>query len=541
MRSRLFRLLGLQPMAHRPPLVWRFWVYAATAYLMPVVVQVAFPMDASSMDELVWLVTLAPAFILSLHYGLRGAFVALLLGTALFVAVQLSLALYHTTDDPRVTVPIYIAYGTLAISVGWLSEQLHEHYELALELQAKQKTDGLAQLAAALGHDFNNILTTMVAGAEIIADRVSPETPEEPVELVHLRAAARRGAGIVRNLLGLSRRGILNLTPLDLCDLFGDLAPRLEQLVPDTVATSVECAPGLPSVLADARAVEEIVTNLVTNARDAMPAGGELRIEADLERLSREQFERRGWGEPGEYVCLSVADSGDGMAEDIRQRVFDPFFTTKEPDEGIGLGLSVVYGLVKQHRGFVIVDSAPGEGTTVRVYLRPTSVRKETAVPEDRGTARTGEPDAGVGEPVPATAGPADSPSGRPDAPDRPRTILVVEDDASIRHAAGRILERAGYAVVVAVDGSEALSILRSERDAIALVLCDVLLPELTGPEVYRRVRGDPATPPFLFTSGYPADNLVEGVSLDSGLPFLPKPWTVAELTGAVGEVLDEA
>lgn len=515
--ARAAEIFALEPMAHRPPLVWRFWIYTAAAYLMPVVVQIAFPIDSSSMDELVWLVTLAPAFILSLHYGLRGAFVALLMGTALLVTVQLSLALYYESDDPRVIVPIYIAYSALAISVGWLSEQLHEHYELALELEAKQKTDGLARLAAGLGHDFNNILTTMVGSAELIAGERSPGTTDERQELEYLKTAARRGAGIVRNLLGLSQRGMLTLKPLDLRALLENLEPRLERLVPETVAIELEFAEELPPVSADERAVEEIVTNLVTNARDAMPIGGSLRIEVEPARLTREAFERRGWGDPGEYVRLNVSDSGVGMDDDALERVFEPFFTTKDPGEGIGLGMAVVYGLVKQHRGFVDVESRPEEGTTAAVYFPVSPVRKEPAgqetVPEEPGTERAA-PRKGT------------------------ETILVVEDQQSIRHVAERILEGAGYTVVTAADGAEALSVYQQKRDEISLVLCDVLLPELTGPEVYEAIRTSPDPPPFLFMSGYPADNLVDGGSLDPALPFLAKPWTVEELTGAVRDVL---
>lgn len=497
-------------MAHRPPLVWRFWIYSATAYLMPVVVQIAFPIDTSSMDELVWLVTLVPAFILSLHYGLRGAFVALLLGTALLVTVQLVLAAYYTTDDPRVTVPIYIAYGTLAISVGWLSEQLHEHYERSLELQAKQKTDGLRRLAAGLGHEFNNILTAMLANAELIASDDSGSAGEDGDELDRIKTVATKGAGIVRKLLGLSRHGLLEPKPLDLPSVVRELRPGLERLVPDAVDLEVRTDEDLPPISADREALEEILVNLVTNARDAMPLGGTLRIETATGTLTHEQFERRGWGDPGEYVCLSVADTGIGMNERSVQRVFEPFFTTKEPDEGTGLGMALVYGLVKQHRGFVDVESAPREGTEVTVYFRLTRERAEPS-PDRAGRAQEGS-----------------------------ETILVVEDEEAIRRAARTVLERSGYTVEVAADGQEALTVYDRLQDDISLVLCDVVMPELTGPEVHRALQAYPAPPKFLFTSGYPSDDLEHRVSLDPTLPFLAKPWDVEDLISAVRDVLEE-
>ncbi|MFW6200038.1 MAG: ATP-binding protein [Gemmatimonadota bacterium] len=497
-------------MAHRPPLSWRYWIYSATAYLMPVVIQIGLPSDPSSMDELVWLLTLVPAFILSLHYGLRGAFVALLLGTALFLTVQTTLALYYTSDDPRVTVPIYIAYGMLSISVGWLSEQLHEHYELALELQAKQKTDALGNLAAGLGHEFNNILTAMVANAELIAGDTEPRSPDTREELDQLKTAADRGAGIVRNLLGLSRRGLLTPKPMELPALIEDLLPTLERLAGDSVEVVVNIESDLPRIFADREAVEEILVNLVTNARDAMVTGGTLGIEVAPGTMSRDQFQARGWGDPGRYVRMSVSDTGMGMSEASLKQVFEPFFTTKEPGEGIGLGMAMVYGLMKQHRGYVDVESVPGHGTTVHVYFpvtkEPMPVRREEEEEAPPGGSET---------------------------------ILVVEDEEPIRRATEHILKRFGYTVKTASDGAEAVSVYKELRNEIDLIVCDVLLPELTGPEVYQAVRAHPSPPKFLFMSGYPASNLRDRISLDPTLPFLPKPWTVEELLKAVREVLN--
>ncbi|MDX1567243.1 MAG: ATP-binding protein [Longimicrobiales bacterium] len=509
-RTRLFRTFGLTPMAHRPPLTWRYWIYAATAYLMPVVIQIGLPSDPSSMDELVWLLTLVPAFILSLHYGLRGAFVALLLGTGLFVTVQTTLALYYTSDDPRVTVPIYIAYGMLSISVGWLSEQLHEHYELALELQAKQKTDALGNLAAGLGHEFNNILTAMVANAELIADNAGARSPETREELDQLKAAADKGAGIVRNLLGLSRRGMLTPRPMDLPALLEDLLPTLDRLAGASVEVRVDIEPDVPRIFADQEAVEEILLNLVTNARDAMDPTGTLEIVVAPGTLSRDQFHARGWGDPGRYVRLSVSDTGIGMSEASLNQVFEPFFTTKEPGEGIGLGMAMVYGLMKQHRGYVDVESVPGHGTTVHLYF-PVTREPMPSRPEEEEEAPPGGSE----------------------------TILVVEDEEPIRRATEHILKRFGYTVKSAADGAQAVSVYEEFRNEIDLVVCDVLLPELTGPEVYQKIRALPSPPRFLFMSGYPASNLRDRISLDPSLPFLPKPWTVEELLTAVRDVLN--
>lgn len=567
MRAEIRETFGLRPMAHRPPLVWRFWIYAAAAYLMPVVVQLVFPGDPSSMDELVWLLTLVPAFILALHYGLRGAFVALVTGTVLLVAVQIMLALYSTPDDPRVTVPIYIAYGMLAISVGWLSEQLHEHYELALELRARQKTDALGKLAAGLAHDFNNVLNAMTANAELLAADGTGDGEGPPEELTRLKDAAARGAGMVRNLLGLSRTGLLSLRPLDIGRFLDDLRPRLEGMLPENVALDVVTSPDAPVVAGDPEAVEQILVNVVTNAMDAMPLGGRLRVELGTGRLDFEHRKRRGWGDPGEYAVVTVSDTGVGMDAEARRRIFEPFFTSKEVGDGIGLGMAMVYGLMKQHRGYVDVESVEGDGTTVTLYFpvkRARSAERDAAdvrILHDL-VARRGDEERRAGSPGPPPTDRPPTSSPRPGRPstrrrptDRPMTagnnagetgedgtggglILIVEDEDPIRRASGRILERSGYRVETAADGDEALEIYERVRDDISLVLLDVVLPGRTGPEVYEIMRRSGHPPPVLFMSGYPATNLESGVSLDPDLPFLAKPWTMEDLVGAVRDTL---
>lgn len=526
MRAEIGEIFGLRPMAHRPPLVWRFWVYAAAAYLMPVVVQLVFPGDPSSVDELVWLVTLVPAFILALHYGLRGAFVALVAGTVLLVAVQLVLALYGTPDDPRVTVPIYIAYGMLAISVGWLSEQLHEHYELTLELRARQKTDALGKLAAGLAHDFNNVLNAMTANAELLAADGSADGKGAPEELTRLKDAAARGAGMVRNLLGLSRTGLLSLRPVDVPRTIDDLRPRLGRILPENVVLDVVTHPDVPVVAGDPEAVEQILVNVVTNARDAMPLGGRLHIEVGTGLLDFEHLNRRGWGDPGKYVVITISDTGVGMDAEARRRIFEPFFTSKEVGDGIGLGMAMVYGLMKQHRGYVDVESAEGEGTKVILYF---------PVKRDRSAAWDG---ADVGVVHDEDHEVEDHEVEDREVEDREDLILVVEDEDSIRRASERILERAGYRVETAADGEEALEIYERVQDDLSLVLLDVVLPGRTGPEVYEIMRRSGRPPPVLFMSGYPATSLHSGVSLDPDLPFLAKPWTVDDLVGAVRDIL---
>jgi two-component system, cell cycle sensor histidine kinase and response regulator CckA len=510
--GRILSVFGLHPVAHRPPLTWRFWIYSVTAYLMPVVVHVALPAEGTTLDELVWLVTLVPAFLLALHYGLRGAFAALVVGIALLVGVQIFLVLAQTPGDPRMTVPIFIAYGALAISVGWLSEQLHDHYEYALELQAARKAEALGTMAAGIAHDFNNILTAVVASGELIASDLGPDASAARNELEELKASVRRGAGIVRNMLGFSRRGMLALRPVDLPRLVDERRELVRRLAPEPVEVRFEVDEDLPPILADREAVEQILVNLVTNARDAMPYGGTLEIAVRNERLGREHRSRTGWGDPGDYACLSVVDNGAGMDQATLTKIFEPFFTEKEPGEGVGLGMAMVYGLIKQHQGFVDVQSEPGQGTAVRVYF---PVTKDRVVPS------------------------------RPERPETPtggtETILLVEDDETIRRAAQRILEHFGYTVIAAADGQEALNEYHQRRGEVDLIVTDVVLPKLSGPELYQAIRAGSGRPRVLFMSGYPARTVQATTHLDPTLPFLHKPWTVAELTAAVRGVLDEA
>jgi two-component system, cell cycle sensor histidine kinase and response regulator CckA len=509
--KRILQLLGLHHVAHRPTVTWRFWVYSITSYLLPVVVLLVLPAHESGLDEVVWLITLVPAFLLSLHFGLRGAFVALVVGTGLLVGVVAIETVVQSPQDLRVTVPIFLAYGALAISVGWLSEQLHEHYGFALEAQAAQKTEALGTMAAGIAHDFNNILTAVVANAELIAAELGPDAEDGRRELEQLKGAARRGAGMVRNMLGFSRRGMLALRPHDLPGLVREQQGPLRKLVPEPIELRIQAEEDLPQVLVDREAVVRVLTSLVTNARDAMPYGGRLDIQVRRCHLDRAHHRRAGWGDPGEYVCLVVADTGIGMDEDTLARIFEPFFTEKEPGQGVGLGMAMVYGLMKQHRGFVDVQSTPGAGTVVRAYF---PVAKERP-------------------PAPELNAPAEVIGGH-------ETILLVEDDEAIRRAARRILERQGYTVHEALDGDEAVETYRHRRSEIDLILTDVVLPKRSGPDVYRAVSTGPGEPPVLFMSGYPARTLHTSTELDPTLPFLQKPWTVEDLTRAVRQALDE-
>ncbi len=242
-----------------------------------------------------------------------------------------------------------------------------------------------------------------------------------------------------------------------------------------------------------------------------MPDGGLLRIEVRRAWLDDDHVAQHGWGEPGEYVCVAVSDTGMGMDDRTRRKIFEPFFTTKEPGVGTGLGMAMIYGLVRQQRGFVDVQSEPGEGTTVKVYL-----------------VRVHEPERAAA----ATATEEALHQGT-------ETVLVVEDEEPIRRVAQRTLERFGYRVLLAADGEEGLNTFISNKADIDLVITDLVMPKMSGPDLYTAISSESPAPKFVFTSGYGARDIRAGATLDATVPFLPKPWTLTELLVRVREALD--
>jgi len=384
--------------------------------------------------------------------------------------------------------------------------------ETALEGQLRQvqKMEELGRLAGGVAHDFNNLLTAIIGSAELVLAELAPEALVlQDVE--NIQKAARRGADLTQKLLAVSRRQRLATRTLALGDAAAEFARLVRRLVREDIELGVRAASPGPSIRGDPGAIDQILMNLVTNARDAISGSGSIVIGVDAVTLDADDCELLGAGTPGAWVVLSVGDSGSGMTEDVRQRLFEPFFTTKEAGAGTGLGMSVVFGLVQDHGGFVTVDSVDGAGTTVRVHF-----------PAPRATASPDE----------ATAAPGALPRGT-------ETLLIVEDEEALRAFARRALEKHGYRVLTAADGLEALDLLKAEGAGIALVLTDMVMPRMGGPQLERAMRERGQTAPVLFTSGYAARTADEQRLREGGLPFLAKPWTVADLLRKVREVLD--
>jgi PAS domain S-box-containing protein len=396
--------------------------------------------------------------------------------------------------------------------VEMFAEDVTEHEVLKAQLRRAQKMELLGQWTGGMAHDFNNILTVILTNAEIIASTLPPERDDLREELDGLRRAAERGTAMVRKLLSFGKGRRMALEAVDLRRTVDDLLSTLRRLVPETIEIQIRHAEDLPLVKADAGVVEQILLNLATNARDAMTDGGTLRIATTARKLEARHRDAHGWGTPGEYVCIAVSDSGVGMDGDAVEKIFEPFFTTKEPGSGTGLGMAMVYGLMKQHTGFVDVKSDPGVGTTVTVYF-PVSDAEEEEPQEPQ-------------EPVTHARG--------------TEMVLIVEDEEPIRRATKRLLERYGYTALLATDGEEALRVLEERGTNVQLVITDFVMPRMTGPQLYAAVRERGLQTRFIMVSGYSEDADETRTGARNDVPFLRKPWAPAALLAQVREVLDE-
>jgi CheY-like chemotaxis protein/two-component sensor histidine kinase len=368
--------------------------------------------------------------------------------------------------------------------------------------------EAVGQLAGGVAHDFNNLALVISGHAELLLDELDDQRLRESVR--EIRRAADQARELTRQLLAFSRRQVLHPVEIDVSQVVGELVPMLRRLIGDDVELSTQLPPGLGTVRADPAQLRQVVMNLAVNARHAMPKGGRLSIETTARSLDEQLTEARLELAPGDYVVLAVSDTGSGMDDATRERIFEPFFTTKQPGEGTGLGLSTVYGIVKQSGGSIWVYSEQGRGTTFKVYL-PLSSAAQAAMPAG------GEPD--------ATAATATA------------TVLLVEDHEQVRTLVHLLLEKQGFTVLAASNGGEALAVAAAHDGPIDLVLTDLVMPGMDGKELVECLRELVPGIRALFTSGY-AQGMVEGRELDDGDAFLPKPYDQAELTSAIGAVL---
>jgi PAS domain S-box-containing protein len=388
--------------------------------------------------------------------------------------------------------------------VHGVARDLTERERLETELRQAQKLEAIGHLAGGVAHDFNNLLMVIQGYCEMLLDQVENDT--QRLDLGEIHGAARRGSDLTRQLLAFGRKQVLRVIPLDLNDVVHETSQMLKRLIGENIALRIEVQSDACTIEADRSQLEQVLMNLAVNARDAMSRGGTLTLTVDRAQPATVPQSLA----PGGYVTLAVRDTGCGMDEATRERAFEPFFTTKAPGKGSGLGLSTVYGVVKQLGGDVTVDSRPLEGTVFTVYL----------------PATTKLPDAARDAPLPDLA------SGNHE------TVLLVEDEGHVRHLVSMMLKRHGYRVIECQSPRDALMTAARHTGPIDLVLTDVIMPEMSGPEMVALLKNVRPEPAVLYVSGYATDALVTDRVLPHDVAFVQKPVSTRLLLEAVKRAL---
>jgi PAS domain S-box-containing protein len=396
------------------------------------------------------------------------------------------------------------------IGTASIGRDVTEHRRLEEQLRQSQKMEAVGQLAGGIAHDFNNILAAITGYASLLKKKLEGDEPlfgfAERILL-----SADRAAGLTHSLLAFSRKQAVNLRPLNINEIILGFREMLSRLIGEDIEFKLDLSANCMVTNADRGQIEQVLMNLATNARDAMPRGGSLVVRTNPLVVEGSAMKVYNIGVPGAYAAITVADTGFGMDKSTLERIFEPFFTTKEVGKGTGLGLSIIYGIIQKHSGYVAAYSEPGRGTTFKIYLP--LIATET---KDEARAETGAP-----------------PSGS-------ETILLIEDDRNVRQITRVVLEEFGYTVLEAVDGVEALAVYSGKGDSIHLVLSDVIMPGKNGREVAAEIREkfNPCAK-IIFVSGYASDTISRAGGPDTGEHFLSKPIHPDELLKKVREVLD--
>jgi PAS domain S-box-containing protein len=399
--------------------------------------------------------------------------------------------------------------GSIAAVFG-IARDVTERKRLEEQLRHAVKMEAVGQLAGGIAHDFNNMLSVIIGYCNFLLEDMPTSDPlRQYVELV--MASAERAANLTQNLLTFSRKQIVSMQAMDLGTVVRSVEPLVTRLVGESIRMVLDLPAYPVAVRGDSTQVEQVIMNLAANARDAMPKGGSLTFgvgEVDIDEGFRLV---RGFGKPGRYAVLTAEDTGTGMEDSVRERIFEPFFTTKRTGKGTGLGLSIVFGIVKQHHGYVEVTSRPGKGTKFSIYL-PLLPASEVVESGERSDER---PRGGT------------------------ETILVAEDNEEVRTMLVKVLRGAGYGVIEAADGEEAVARFRDEGKDVRLLLCDVIMPNLNGKEAFEIIRDGRRDVRVVFISGYTADILGKNGISEQEFDFLQKPVKSPVLLAKVREVLD--
>ncbi len=392
-------------------------------------------------------------------------------------------------------------------TVVYLVRDVTAHKQLEQELRQAQKLEALGRLAGGIAHDFNNILTTILGYSDMLASDLDEESPRHR-QAKRIHRAAQRAAALTQQLLAYNRQRVVKPEHLDVNGVISSMIDMLRRLIAEDIELQLDLEPDLGGVVVDRSGLEQVIMNLVLNARDALESGGSLdlsthRVELDAAFCAGRDLE------PGRHVAIVATDDGCGMDEATRARVFEPFFTTKEQGKGTGLGLSTVFGIVKQSHGHIEVESTPGRGTRFTIYL-PHVPLGDAPVVADRPAVQT---------------------------PDKKPTVMVVEDDEEVRQLIERYLQRAGYEVRLATSGVEAIAL--SQDEAIDLLITDIVMPKMGGDALAHRLRERLPKLGVLFISGYPDEGGGARVPRVDDSVFLQKPFTRTTLIARVQSLLD--
>ena len=405
--------------------------------------------------------------------------------------------------------PVRTIGAVLDITDQKLAEE--ERKKLQSQLLQSQKMESIGQLAGGIAHDFNNILAAIVGYGNIMQMKMQVDDPLR-THMNQILAGAERAASLTQSLLAFSRKQIINPKNVDLNEIIRKIEKFLTRTIGENIVLSTSLSDNALMIFVDPTQIEQVLMNLATNARDAMPKGGRLAIETGLVMLDDEHVRTHGFGLSGQYAVLKVSDSGEGMDEQTQQKIFEPFFTTKELGRGTGLGLAIVYGIVKQNKGYINVYSEPGNGTTFEIHFPFVNARAgEERHPEVQQPLRGGT-----------------------------ETILYAEDNETVRLLNRNVLKEFGYTVIEAADGEEALQKFREHRDRINLFILDVIMPKKSGREIFEEMRQSNPDVKVIFNSGYPADLIQKEVMFEEGIRFISKPSSLQTLLRTVREVLDQ-
>jgi CheY-like chemotaxis protein len=383
-----------------------------------------------------------------------------------------------------------------------------ERRALEDQFRQAQKMEAVGRLAGGVAHDFNNLLMVVSGYTEVLLEQLNEHDPLL-VKVQAIQQAADRATTLTRQLLAFSRKQLLELKVVDMNAIVADMERLLRPLIGENIDLTTKLAPNVGHTRADAGQLEQVIMNLVVNAKDAMPTGGRIVIQTSEEELDAVRREHS-LIQPGSYILLSVSDTGAGMDKETQSRIFEPFFTTKEKGKGTGLGLSTVYGIVKQSGGYIFAQSELGSGSTFRIYL-----------------PRVADPPG-----QPGLAKHTQAPSGGSE------TVLLVEDEDSVRELVRETLQSKGYTVMEACDGINGMKVAETHHGKIDILITDVVMPGMSGRELAQRVSASRPTIKVLYLSGYTEDAIIHEGVLDPGTAFLQKPFTLQALARKVRDVL---